>query len=83
MVERLFQLKENKTTFRTEVLAGVTTFMTMAYILFVQPAVLSLDFAGNPTGLSPEAVRRSSDALPVSCAARVTPVMFSETSLVP
>ncbi len=56
MVERLFRLKENQTTFRTEVLAGVTTFMTMAYILFVQPAVLSQDFAGNPTGLSPEAV---------------------------
>ena len=56
MVERLFRLKENQTTFRTEVLAGVTTFMTMAYILFVQPAVLSRDFTGNPTGLSPEAV---------------------------
>ena len=56
MVERFFRLKENQTTFRTEVLAGVTTFMTMAYILFVQPAVLSQDFAGNPTGLSPQAV---------------------------
>ena len=52
MVERLFRLKENRTTSRTEVLAGVTTFMTMAYILFVQPAVLSQDFSGNPTGLS-------------------------------
>jgi len=56
MIERFFRLKENQTTFRTEVLAGLTTFMTMAYILFVQPAVLSQDFAGNPTGLSPEAV---------------------------
>ncbi len=56
MVERLFRLKENQTTVRTELLAGVTTFMTMAYILFVQPAVLSRDFAGNPTGLSSEAV---------------------------
>jgi AGZA family xanthine/uracil permease-like MFS transporter len=56
MVERLFRLTENQTTFRTEILAGVTTFMTMAYILFVQPSVLSRDFAGNPTGLSPEAV---------------------------
>ena len=56
MIERLFRLKENQTTFRTEILAGLTTFMTMAYILFVQPAVLSQDFAGNPTGLSPEAV---------------------------
>lgn len=56
MIERLFRLRENQTTFRTEVLAGVTTFLTMSYILFVQPAVLSRDFSGNPTGLSPEAV---------------------------
>ncbi len=56
MLERIFRLKENQTTLRTEVLAGVTTFMTMAYILFVQPAVLSRDFAGNPTGLSAEAI---------------------------
>ena len=36
---------------RIEVLAGVTTFLTMAYIIFVQPAVLSVDFTGKPTGL--------------------------------
>jgi AGZA family xanthine/uracil permease-like MFS transporter len=36
---------------KTEVLAGVTTFLTMAYIIFVQPAVLSTDFTGKPTGL--------------------------------
>ena len=41
MLERLFKLKENGTTVRTEMLAGVVTFMTMAYIIFVQPAVLS------------------------------------------
>jgi AGZA family xanthine/uracil permease-like MFS transporter len=40
MLERLFHLTELRTTVRTEVLAGVTTFLTMAYILFVQPAVL-------------------------------------------
>jgi AGZA family xanthine/uracil permease-like MFS transporter len=39
------------TTTKTEVIAGVTTFLTMAYILFVQPAVLSTDFTGKPTGL--------------------------------
>jgi AGZA family xanthine/uracil permease-like MFS transporter len=33
------------------VLAGITTFITMAYIVFVQPAVLSTDFTGKPTGL--------------------------------
>ena len=39
------------TTAKTEVIAGITTFLTMAYILFVQPAVLSTDFTGKPTGL--------------------------------
>jgi adenine/guanine/hypoxanthine permease len=37
---RRFRLADNGTTIRTEVLAGVTTFLTMAYIVFVQPAVL-------------------------------------------
>ena len=37
MVERLFKLSENKISVRTEALAGVTTFLTMAYIIFVQP----------------------------------------------
>ena len=40
MLERLFQLKAHNTTLRTEVLAGLTTFLTMAYILFVNPAIL-------------------------------------------
>ncbi|MCK9525191.1 MAG: NCS2 family permease [Limnochordia bacterium] len=40
-VERQFKLKENKTNVRTEVMAGITTFMTMAYILFVNPSILS------------------------------------------
>ncbi|WP_273776885.1 MULTISPECIES: NCS2 family permease [unclassified Acinetobacter] len=39
--ERLFKLSENKTTFRTEVLAGVTTFLTMCYIIIVNPIILS------------------------------------------
>ena len=41
VLERLFRLKENATTARIEVVAGVTTFLTMAYIIFVQPTVLS------------------------------------------
>ena len=41
MIERFFHLRERGTTVRTEALAGVTTFLTMAYILFVQPIVLS------------------------------------------
>ena len=40
MLERFFKLSENHTTLRTESLAGLTTFLTMAYIIFVQPAVL-------------------------------------------
>ena len=40
MLEKLFKLKENKTDVKTEVLAGVTTFMTMAYILAVNPSIL-------------------------------------------
>jgi AGZA family xanthine/uracil permease-like MFS transporter len=41
MFEKFFKLTENKTTLRTELLAGLTTFMTMAYILAVNPAILS------------------------------------------
>ena len=40
MLEKLFKLKENKTNVRTEVTAGITTFMTMAYILAVNPNIL-------------------------------------------
>lgn len=40
-VESFFKLKENGTTVKTEVIAGVTTFMTMAYILAVNPSILS------------------------------------------
>jgi AGZA family xanthine/uracil permease-like MFS transporter len=41
MLENLFHLKENKTDVRTEVMAGITTFMTMAYIIIVNPLILS------------------------------------------
>jgi len=40
MLEKFFKLKENKTDVRTEVMAGITTFMTMAYILAVNPSIL-------------------------------------------
>jgi adenine/guanine/hypoxanthine permease len=48
MLERLFKLSENKTTVRTEIVAGITTFLTMAYIIFVNPDILSK--AGMPFG---------------------------------
>lgn len=41
MLERLFKLSENGTNVRTEIIAGITTFLTMAYIIFVNPAILS------------------------------------------
>ena len=41
MLEKLFKLRENGTNVRTEVMAGITTFMTMAYILAVNPSILS------------------------------------------
>jgi AGZA family xanthine/uracil permease-like MFS transporter len=48
MLEQLFKLSENKTTVRTEIVAGITTFLTMAYIIFVNPDILSK--AGMPFG---------------------------------
>jgi len=41
MLEKLFKLKKNKTTIVTEALAGLTTFMAMSYIIFINPAILS------------------------------------------
>jgi len=41
MLGRYFQLGEKQTSFKTEIVAGLTTFLTMAYIIFVNPAILS------------------------------------------
>lgn len=41
MLEKLFKLKENQTTLKQEVVAGLTTFLTMAYIIFVNPMMLA------------------------------------------
>jgi len=41
MLQRLFKLQENNTNLKTEAVAGITTFMTLSYIIFVQPTVLS------------------------------------------
>jgi len=51
-MEKFFKLSENKTNVRTEVVAGITTFLTMSYIIFVQPAVLSkaMPGGGDPAG---------------------------------
>ena len=50
LLERFFGLKENNTNPRTEIIAGITTFVTMSYIIFVQPAVLGA------SGMDPGAV---------------------------
>ena len=47
-MERIFHLKENGTTVKTEILAGLTTFMTMAYIIALNPNLLTnFDTADN------------------------------------
>jgi AGZA family xanthine/uracil permease-like MFS transporter len=50
MLEKLFRLQESGTTVKREIVAGCTTFMTLSYIIFVQPAVLSA------AGMDPGAV---------------------------
>jgi AGZA family xanthine/uracil permease-like MFS transporter len=50
MFEKYFDYKKNKTSYKTEVLAGVTTFLTMAYIMFLNPFILSGEFAGPEKG---------------------------------
>ena len=50
MMNKYFEYKKHKTSFRTEVIAGVTTFLTMAYIMFLNPFILSGEFAGTEKG---------------------------------
>ena len=50
MLDKYFKYRENRTNFKTEVIAGVTTFLTMAYIMFLNPFILSGEFAGPEKG---------------------------------
>ena len=50
MLEKIFKLRQNNTTVKTEVMAGITTFMTMAYILAVNPSILA-DAGMDPTAV--------------------------------
>lgn len=52
MLEKLFRIKENGTSIRREIVAGCTTFMTLSYIIFVQPALLG----HKDVGMNPGAV---------------------------
>lgn len=51
MMEKIFHLSEHQTNLRTELIAGMTTFLTMAYIIFVQPAAMSGSLYGTNTGM--------------------------------
>ena len=50
MLEKYFEYKKHNTDFKTEVIAGTTTFLTMAYIMFLNPFILSGEFAGPEKG---------------------------------
>ena len=50
MMDKYFEYKKHKTNFKTEVTAGVTTFLCMAYIMFLNPFILSGEFAGPEKG---------------------------------
>jgi AGZA family xanthine/uracil permease-like MFS transporter len=50
MMEKYFEYKKHKTNFKTEVIAGVTTFLTMAYMMFLNPVSVSGEFAGPEKG---------------------------------
>ena len=56
MLDRFFRLSDHGTNVRTELLAGLTTFLTMAYIIFLQPAILSGEFFDAPNGMDRGAV---------------------------
>ena len=65
MLEKIFHLKENRTDVKTELMAGITTFMTMAYILAVNPSILSA------SGVTESG--RHDDRRPVPAGCRVQP----------
>ena len=50
MMDKYFEYRKHKTNFRTEIIAGFTTFLTMAYIMFLNPFILSGEFAGPEKG---------------------------------
>ena len=64
-INQFFKIKERKTNLRTEIIAGITTFMTMAYILVVQPALI-VGNAGTITDVNGVVI--SKEAIMVTCA---------------
>lgn len=55
-MEKYFKLRENNTTVRTEAIAGLTTFITMAYIIFVNPSILRMAGMNLSNALGDEAL---------------------------
>lgn len=53
--ERIFKLREHNTNVRTELVAGLTTFLSMAYIMFVNPSILGMRACPRARSLSPPA----------------------------
>lgn len=51
MIDRFFHISARRTTISREIKAGIATFLTLSYILFVQPSVLSGEFFGSSTGM--------------------------------
>ena len=66
-METFFKLKERGTNLRTEIMAGVTTFMTMAYVLAVQPSAI-VGFGSEPTITDINGVVVSKQAILIMCA---------------
>ena len=66
MMEQFFKLKEHGTNVKTELLAGATTFITMAYIIFVNPSILA------STGMDQAAV-----AAPAILSAGITTILMA------
>ncbi|MGC8667042.1 MAG: NCS2 family permease [Chthonomonadales bacterium] len=72
MLERLFHISQYRTSVRTEVLAGVTTFMTMAYIIIVNPAIL----AGSPSHPGPLGPSLFAPTVTATCLAAAIPTLL-------
>ena len=68
MLDKIFKLKKNNTTVKTEVVAGITTFMTMAYILAVNPSILG------DAGMEPTAVLLATTIAPFIGTACMAPM---------
>ncbi|MDI3533797.1 MAG: adenine/guanine/hypoxanthine permease [Thermosediminibacterales bacterium] len=75
MLEKIFKLKENGTTVKTEVIAGFTTFITMAYIIFVNPSILRMAGMNSEGALGDAALKFNAFNDPVVGAVMVATVL--------